>query len=249
MPVVDPLKGRSIPPEKLTRTPADHNVVRQVVRRVNEVKETAEGNTKPYRVSNTDALHQRQHALGAAKQTVNIASWQLEDSVGLTAGSSNIVPFNVNVLSGVNGRAGSLTDSENFLFNPPHHRLGIYRVYYYVALTLNVVSNQITTDLQAQLFKNGSLFRSGDWATVNNSGDGTYIENAALQMSTLVELSSCSDYIEARIYSGAANGSQTCTWTNNPATSSVYGYIDIEYLGCNIHNYQNNTPTNSHNRI
>lgn len=251
MPSTDNLTGRSIPPEKLTRNPAQAGKVTRIVNRVTEVKQQVADIANPANnplVSKPELLLSRRNASHAAHSTINIVSYELQSNVDVVVGAYNNIPFNVPVIGGKGAAAGSYTAGTNFSFRAPCERLGLYQIYYYLALEFSAAPPYIE-QLIPMLWKNGLFYRAGDWSNVNNdSTDGLSILSTALQMTTVVELSELSDYVEPLLYF-TGSGNQTAFWTPNPLTSSVYGYIDITYLGCSEHVTELTLQADSHPRV
>jgi len=251
MPSTDYFGGKSIPPEKLTRNPAPSGKVKTLVNRVTEVQAQVDAGKsqalQPIR-SNPDLLRNRRAASAAAHSTINAVSYELQSDIDLINGATNNIPFNIPTIGGKGGQRGDYTAGTNFIFRAPCERLGIYQVYFYVALELPAPLPNLQ-QLIPMLYKNGTFHRAGDWATMNNSSyDGVSMLGAALQMTTLVELSALEDYIEPILYF-TGSGNATCFWNPNPLASSVYGYIDITYIGCNENVRHLLAQSDSHPRI
>lgn len=251
MPSTENFTGRSIPPEKLTRTPAPSSKVQRLVSRVTEVKEQVAGIADAGNnciSSNPQLLRTKQNASKAAHSTINIISYELQSNMDFVAGAFNNVPFNVARIGGKGAEAGSYTAATNFKFRPPCERLGFYQVYYYLGLEFPAAPPYIE-QLIPMLYRNGLFYRAGDWSTAaNNSTDGLHILNSALHMTTVVELSELTDYIEPLVYY-TGSGNQTVLYSPNPLVNSVYGYIDITYIGCSEHVADLGIQPDSHPRV
>lgn len=234
MPATDNLTGRSIPPEKLTRQPAPSGKVKTLVNRVTEVSTRVDAvgsGVSQGIVSKPDLLLGRRAASAKAHQTINIVSYELQSNIDLVNGAYNNVPFNVPKVGGKGAKAGVYSPAANFEFRAPCERLGWYQVYFYLGLELPNTTPNIQ-QLIPMLYKNGLFWRAGDWkTTTNHDATGTRLRNVSLQMLTVVNLESLTDFIEPKLYS-TGSGNQTLIWNALPASSSVYGYIDITYLGC-----------------
>ena len=116
---------------------------------------------------------------------------------GLTNGTYTKVAFNSEEFD-----TGNCYDSTtNYRFQPT------VAGYYQINCSIYVVGTNITT-MQCNVYKNGTLFRSGASYQMNATG-------AVAETSVLVFLNGSTDYVEAFAYAVVSAGAYTITTNNN----------------------------------